>query len=85
LLDDSLSLFAEIGRHLLLTAAEEAAHKRVERGDPAAGADDHRTYASSCRRSAYRHGVPLPTGPGGVIGPNRAVEKFDWRKATSLT
>ena len=83
---DSLQLFLnEIGRYPLLTAAEEVAlAKRVERGDPAAKErminSNLRLVVSIAKR--YRgHGVPFgDLIQDGVIGLNRAVEKFDWRK-----
>jgi RNA polymerase primary sigma factor len=83
---DSLELFLnEIGRYPLLTAAEEVAlAKRVERGDRAA---KERMINSNLRlvvhvAKKYRgHGVPFgDLIQDGVIGLNRAVEKFDWRK-----
>jgi RNA polymerase primary sigma factor len=83
---DSIQLFlTEIGRHPLLTPAEEVAlAKRVERGDPAAKErminSNLRLVVSIAKR--YRgHGVPfMDLIQDGVIGLNRAVEKFDWRK-----
>jgi RNA polymerase primary sigma factor len=83
---DSLALFLnEIGRYPLLTAAEEVAlAKRVERGDAAAKErmvnSNLRLVVSIAKR--YRgHGVPFgDLIQDGVIGLNRAVEKFDWRK-----
>jgi RNA polymerase primary sigma factor len=83
---DSLALFlSEIGRYPLLTAAEEVAlAKRVERGDEAAKErminSNLRLVVSIAKR--YRgHGVPFgDLIQDGVIGLNRAVEKFDWRK-----
>jgi RNA polymerase primary sigma factor len=83
---DSLQMFLnEIGRYPLLTAAEEVAlAKRVERGDRAA---KERMINSNLRlvvhvAKRYRgHGVPFgDLIQDGVIGLNRAVEKFDWRK-----
>jgi len=73
------------GRYPLLTAAEEVAlAKRVERGDLAA---KERMINSNLRlvvhvAKRYRgHGVPFgDLIQDGVIGLNRAVEKFDWRK-----
>jgi RNA polymerase primary sigma factor len=83
---DSVGLFlTEIGRYPLLTAAEEVAlAKRVERGDAAAKErminSNLRLVVSIAKR--YRgHGVPfLDLIQDGVIGLNRAVEKFDWRR-----
>jgi len=83
---DSLQLFLnEIGRYSLLTAAEEVAlAKRVERGDRAAKdrmiTSNLRLVVSIAKR--YRgHGVPFSDLiQDGIIGLNRAVEKFDWRK-----
>ncbi len=83
---DSLQRFlAEIGRYRLLTAAEEVAlAKRVERGDAEAKermiTSNLRLVVSIAKR--YRgNGVPfLDLIQDGVIGLNRAVEKFDWRK-----
>jgi RNA polymerase primary sigma factor len=83
---DSLQLFLnDIGRYPLLTAADEVAlAKRIERGDPAAKEQmvnaNLRLVVSLAKR--YRgHGVPLlDLIQDGVIGLNRAVEKFDYRK-----
>ena len=83
---DSVQLFLnEIGRYPLLTGADEVAlAKRVERGDPAA---KERMINSNLRlvvhiAKRYRgHGVPFgDLIQDGVIGLNRAVEKFDYRK-----
>jgi RNA polymerase primary sigma factor len=83
---DSLQLFlADVGRHKLLTAAEEVAlAKRIERGDRVA----KRTMIESNLRlvvsiaKGYRGlGVPfLDLIQEGTLGLNRAVEKFDWRR-----
>jgi RNA polymerase primary sigma factor len=83
---DSLTLFMNAaGRHPLLTAAREVElAKRVERGDRAAKEEmincNLRLVISIAKR--YQgHGVPLPDLiQEGVIGLNRAVEKFDWRR-----
>ena len=83
---DSLGMFlSEIGRYQLLTAADEIAlAKRVERGDRGAKErminSNLRLVVSIAKR--YRgHGVPfLDLIQDGVIGLNRAVEKFDYRK-----
>jgi RNA polymerase primary sigma factor len=81
-----LDLFLnEIGRHPLLTAAEEVVlAKAVERGDQAAKERminaNLRLVVSIAKR--YR-GRGVPFGDliqDGVIGLNRAVEKFDHRK-----
>ena len=85
-LTDSLQLFLnEIGRHRLLTAAEEVSlAKRVERGDMAA--KERMTNANlrlvvSIAKRYQGHGLPLlDLIQDGTIGLNRAVEKFDWRK-----
>ena len=83
---NSLDLFLnEIGRHPLLTPAEEVVlAKAVERGDEAAKArminSNLRLVVSIAKR--YR-GRGVPFGDliqDGVIGLNRAVEKFDYRK-----
>ncbi len=82
----SLDLFLnEIGRYPLLTAAEEVIlAKAVERGDQAAKErmvnSNLRLVVSIAKR--YR-GRGVPFGDliqDGVIGLNRAVEKFDHRK-----
>jgi RNA polymerase primary sigma factor len=83
---DALTLFMNAaGRHRLLTAAEEVElAKRIERGDRAAKEQmincNLRLVISIATR--YQgHGVPLlDLIQEGVIGLNRAVEKFDWRR-----
>jgi RNA polymerase primary sigma factor len=83
---DSLTLFMNAaGRYPLLTAAEEVMlAKRVERGD---GAAKERMINSNLRlvvsiaKRYQGHGLPLgDLVQEGVIGLNRAVEKFDWRR-----
>jgi RNA polymerase primary sigma factor len=83
---DSLQLFlADVGRHKLLTAAEEVTlAKAIERGDPSA---KRRMIESNLRlvvsiAKGYRGlGVPfLDLIQEGTLGLNRAVEKFDWRR-----
>jgi len=83
---DSLTLFMnDIGKHDLLTAADEVElAKRIERGDATAKErminSNLRLVVSIAKR--YRgHGVSFgDLIQEGVIGLNRAVEKFDWRK-----
>jgi RNA polymerase primary sigma factor len=75
----------EIGRHSLLTAADEVAlAKRVERGDLAAKErmiNSNLRLVVSVAKRYQGHGVPLgDLIQDGVIGLNRAVEKFDWRR-----
>jgi RNA polymerase primary sigma factor len=83
---DSLQLFlADIGRHKLLTAADEVMlAKAIERGDLRA---KRRMIESNLRlvvsiAKGYRGlGVPfLDLIQEGTLGLNRAVEKFDWRR-----
>ena len=83
---DSLTLFMnQLGRYPLLTAADEVElAKKIERGDHAA---KERMINSNLRlvvhvaRRYMGQGVPLgDLIQEGVIGLNRAVEKFDWRK-----
>jgi RNA polymerase primary sigma factor len=83
---DSLQLFlADIGRHKLLTAAEEVTlAKAIERGDVTA---KRRMIESNLRlvvsiAKGYRGlGVPfLDLIQEGTLELNRAVEKFDWRR-----
>ena len=78
-------LMNNVGRYPLLTAAEEVAlAKRVERGDREAKEQminsNLRLVISIAKRYQNRN---LPLGDlfqEGVIGLNRAVEKFDWRR-----
>jgi RNA polymerase primary sigma factor len=83
---DSLTLFMnEIGRHELLTAAEEVElAKRVERGDLAAKErmiNSNLRLVVSIAKRYQGHGLTLgDLIQEGAIGLNRAVEKFDWRK-----
>src|SRR2546429_485507 len=82
---DALQLFLnEAAKWPLLTAEEEVMlAKRVERGD---GAAKERMINSNLRlvvsiaKRYQGHGLPLADlVQEGVIGLNRAVEKFDWR------
>jgi RNA polymerase primary sigma factor len=83
---DPLQLFLnELGRHPLLTAADEVAlAKRIERGD--LGAKERMINSNlrlvvSIAKRYQGHGVPLlDLIQEGTIGLNRAVEKFDYRK-----
>jgi RNA polymerase primary sigma factor len=85
-LTDLFQLFvSDMQRHRLLTAAEEVVlAKRIERGDRAAKQQmiesNLRLVISIAKR--YRGlGVPfLDLIQEGMIGLNRAVEKFDWRR-----
>jgi RNA polymerase primary sigma factor len=83
---DSLTLFMhELGKHELLTAAEEVAlAKRIERGDLAAKERminaNLRLVVSIAKRYRGRGVAFGDLIQEGVLGLNRAVEKFDWRK-----
>ena len=83
---DPLQLFMDAaGRHKLLTAAEEVAlAKRIERGDLAAKErmiNSNLRLVVSIAKRYQGHDVPLlDLIQEGVIGLNRAAEKFDWRK-----
>ena len=75
----------EIGRYPLLTAAEEVAlAKRIERGD--AEAKERMINANlrlvvSVAKRYQRQGIALgDLIQDGIIGLNRAAEKFDWRR-----
>ncbi|HEX2293128.1 MAG TPA: sigma-70 family RNA polymerase sigma factor [Gaiellaceae bacterium] len=83
---DSLQLFLnDLGRYPLLTAAEEVAlAKRIERGDRAAHermVNSNLRLVVSLAKKYQGHGVALgDLIQDGIIGLNRAVEKFDYRK-----
>jgi RNA polymerase primary sigma factor len=83
---DALTLFMNrAGRYRLLTAADEVAlAKRIERGDAAAKErmiNSNLRLVISIAKRYQGHGLPLmDLIQEGVIGLNRAVEKFDWRR-----
>ena len=88
---DSLAQYLrEIGRHRLLTPAEEVAlAKRIEAGDEAARnrmvESNLRLVVATARSHAYR-GVPLlDLIQEGTLGLMRAVERFDWRRGTKFS
>jgi RNA polymerase primary sigma factor len=83
---DSLQLFLnEVGRHPLLTAAQEVElAKRIERGDAAAKErminSNLRLVVSIAKRYRGQGLSFLDLIQEGVLGLIRAVEKFDWRR-----
>jgi len=88
---DSLAQYLrEIGRHRLLTPAEEIRlAKRIEQGDVAAKnrmvESNLRLVVAVARTYAYR-GVPLlDLIQEGTLGLIRAAERFDWRRETKFS
>src|SRR5919201_1608528 len=83
---DALTLLMNnVGRYPLLTAADEVAlAKRVERSDCEAKErminSNLRLVISIAKRYQNRNLPLLDLFQEGVIGLNRAVEKFDWRR-----
>jgi RNA polymerase primary sigma factor len=83
---DALTLFMNrAGRYPLLTAAQEVElAKRIERGDAAAKErmiNSNLRLVISIAKRYQRQDLPLlDLIQEGVIGLNRAVEKFDWRR-----
>ncbi|HEY7003820.1 MAG TPA: sigma-70 family RNA polymerase sigma factor [Gaiellaceae bacterium] len=83
---DGLTLFMNrAGRYHLLTAPQEVAlAKRIERGDLAAKElmiNSNLRLVISIAKRYQGHGLPLfDLIQEGVIGLNRAAEKFDWRR-----
>ncbi len=83
---DSLQLFlADVGKHKLLTAADEVSlAKRIERGDAVAKRcmiESNLRLVVSIAKGYRGLGVPfLDLIQEGTLGLNRAVEKFDWRR-----
>src|ERR671924_2317465 len=78
------------GGYPLLTAAEEVAlAKRIERGDAAAKErminSNLRLVVSIAKRYQGRDLPLLDLVQEGVIGLNRAVEKFDWRRGIKFS
>jgi len=88
---DGLKLYLqEVGRHSLLTPAEEVRlAKRIERGD--AEAKERMINANlrlvvSVAKRYQGHGLPLlDLIQEGTIGLIRASEKFDWRRSTKFS
>jgi RNA polymerase primary sigma factor len=76
---------AEVGRHALLTAAQEVVlAKRIERGDVVAKREMIESNLPLVVSIAKRYrglGVPfLDLIQEGMLGLSRAIDKFDWRR-----
>ncbi len=88
---DALQLFLrEIGRHPLLTAAEEVElSKRIERGDLAAKRqmiESNLRLVVSIAKNYRNQGLPfLDLIQEGMFGLIRAVEKFEWRRGLKFS
>ena len=88
---DALQLFLrEIGRHPLLTAAEEVElSKRIERGDMAAKRrmiECNLRLVVSIAKNYRNQGLPfLDLIQEGMFGLIRAVEKFEWRRGLKFS
>ncbi|MDQ3866618.1 MAG: sigma-70 family RNA polymerase sigma factor [Actinomycetota bacterium] len=88
---DALQLFLrEIGRHPLLTAAEEVElSKRIERGDMAAKRqmiESNLRLVVSIAKNYRNQGLPfLDLIQEGMFGLIRAVEKFEWRRGLKFS
>ena len=88
---DALQLFLrEIGRHPLLTAADEVdLSKRIERGDMAAKRrmiECNLRLVVSIAKNYRNQGLPfLDLIQEGMFGLIRAVEKFEWRRGLKFS
>jgi RNA polymerase primary sigma factor len=88
---DSLAQYLrEIGRHRLLTPAEEVRlAKRIEEGDSEARRrlveSNLRLVVSVARGYAYRGVSLLDLIQEGTLGLMRAAERFDWRRGTKFS
>ena len=88
---DGLNLYLqEMGRHRLLTPAEEVQlAKRIERGDAKAKVrmiNANLRLVVSVAKRYQGHGIPLlDLVQEGTIGLIRASEKFDWRRGTKFS